>query len=73
VGEDDLKPAVETAVGLAAGGWSGCSWKRKKRKQSAEGRETFKVAYYRRSGGWPVVLATRGGAGCSRRSWRKRR
>ena len=64
---------VETSVGLAAGGWSGCSWKRKKRKQSAEGRETFTVAYYRCSGGWPVVLATRGGAGCSRRSWRKRR
>jgi hypothetical protein len=54
------------AVGLAAGGWSGCSWKRKKLKQSAEGRETFMVAYYRRSGGWPMVLATRGDAGCSR-------
>ena len=32
-------------------------------KKSAEGRETFTMAYYRRGGGWPVVLATRGDAG----------
>ena len=31
------------------------------------------MSYYRRGGGWPVVLATRGGSVCSRRSWRKRR
>ena len=44
-------------------GWSGCSWKRKKMKKSAEGRETFTVAYYRCSDGGLVVLATRGDAG----------
>jgi hypothetical protein len=57
---------------MVAGRWSwqhmvGSGWKRKKRKQSAEGRETFMVAYYRCNGGWPVVLATHGGAGCSGR------
>jgi hypothetical protein len=38
----------------------------------AEERKTFMVAYYRCSGGWPVVLAKLGGADCSRRSWRKK-
>jgi len=32
----------------------------------------FTVAYYRRSGGWPVFLAKLGGAGCLRQSWRKK-
>jgi hypothetical protein len=47
-------------------------WRERKKERLAEERKTFTVAYYRRSGGWPVVLAKLAGAGCSRQSWRKK-
>jgi hypothetical protein len=45
---------------------------RRKKERLVEERKTFTVAYYRRNDGWSVVLAKLGGAGCSRRSWRKK-
>jgi len=45
---------------------------RGKKECLAEERKTITMAYYTRSGGWPVFLATLGGAGCSRWSWRKK-
>ena len=45
---------------------------REGRRNVLQRRETFTAAHYRHSGGWPVVLAKLGGAGCSRRSWRKK-
>jgi hypothetical protein len=47
-------------------------WRERGKKRLAEERKTFTAAYYRRSSGWPVVLATLGGVGCSMRSCRKK-
>ena len=58
--------------GGGSGWWLERRRERGKKKRLAEERQTFTVSYYRCSGGWPVVLATLGGASCSRRSWRKK-
>ena len=47
-------------------------WREREEGSSCIREKEFTMAYYRRSGGWPMVLSTLGGSGCSRRSWRKK-
>ena len=54
------------------GGGRRPQWREREEEMSCRGEKEFTVAYYRGSGGWPMVLATLGGSGCSRRSWRKK-
>jgi len=66
------------AAPLSVGGGERClrglrGLKTRWREKEEGKRKTFTVAYNRRSGGWPVVLAKLSGAGCSRQSWRKKR
>ena len=65
-------PVVELVFGVGMVVAEGHGGERGKKECLAEERKTFTVAYYRHSGGWSVFLATLGGAGCSRWSWRKK-
>jgi len=65
-------PVVELVFGVGMVVAEGHGGERGKKERLAEERKTFTMAYYRRSGRWPVVLATLGGADCSRRTWRKK-